>query len=755
MSELLKRLKGGDINSKALESSSAWAADTEAHPHRTRHALISTIHFVALCSDFDPSHPLLSKALSLFGHLPSKGKDLLGDTLKMLAAGGNPSTLTSSFHYTWNITSHTGLATALPAAVDPRSSRSFVPALYFHYFKSLTRGERSTDVMRELLQILRFPSLESQAMVALLFMLRSFLLTNPVIPPKLLEEAGKSIQPYFLWPNPYGSIAKDMLRFITNELRSPGSAHRFAAIEEFPELAGKRGNGLERRVYVLLNTASRFGATAADMLQESKDKVSVSAIKRSVLKHIVEIGMDSYEDLALENAKSDKFNKFYNDGMDIMLRSLSMSEGKAADYRQAQLSQLKREIQNHTHPDLKKNKGSGKGKPLPTLVQLPDLEIDGTFLDNEPTLAIKSLTGNGYVKPATTKVLEGILTQEAYGKAKHKHIVKIAVGGGDATLHNVVAAYVALKQEKAAVFGTVDVRFYVLPLGRQNRFASFLGAYDGWYGRNMTAVSTGALKLVPALSKGQAKAAPDMSKESSVLDKVFSGSKSSGRKANPRTPSPMQLLRDTWQSYFREARHAVAINVYEVQMWEGSPSDKKPTRVVPFLQRVEIGFAPQAKAFLESKGQHGDDPFNDIARHTKSFKPVPVEVSIKYTQMNYYGLPRQGDAPEVRQYKQVSIGNIPATTDQGTCPNPTVPWLEMVAIDPDTGKKKKKGVVDEHTYHVSTVEIEVPPGNTKFPMLIDGETYGPFSKVKITPCKLRDTSEIIVFPVMNYFPLDL
>jgi hypothetical protein len=67
----------------------------------------------------------------------------------------------------------------------------------------------------------------------------------------------------------------------------------------------------------------------------------------------------------------------------------------------------------------------------------------------------------------------------------------------------------------------------------------------------------------------------------------------------------------------------------------------------------------------------------------KSFKFQAPLVSIKYTQMNVFGIPRQGTPIENRPYFSIVISNIPLPSDKGIPANPMKPWLEMCTLDAD------------------------------------------------------------------------
>lgn len=57
-------------------------------------------------------------------------------------------------------------------------------------------------------------------------------------------------------------------------------------------------------------------------------------------------------------------------------------------------------------------------------------------------------------------------------------------------------------------------------------------------------------------------------------------------------------------------------------------------------------------------------------------------------------------------------------------------------------------------YHSNKLVVEASDFAKPFHVLLDGEVYGPFYRIRITPCRSpKNRSEILRFPVMTYLPL--
>ena len=94
--------------------------------------------------------------------------------------------------------------------------------------------------------------------------------------------------------------------------------------------------------------------------------------------------------------------------------------------------------------------------------------------------------------------LERILRRHT-DRSAHVHL-KVAVVGGDMTVHNVACAYANLRATKKELFDNLSIVFYVVPAGRTNKLAASIGLADAWYGRQVVLGLRAAMSLVPALA---------------------------------------------------------------------------------------------------------------------------------------------------------------------------------------------------------------------------------------------------------------
>ena len=125
--------------------------------------------------------------------------------------------------------------------------------------------------------------------------------------------------------------------------------------------------------------------------------------------------------------------------------------------------------------------------------------------------------------------------------------------------------------------------------------------------------------------------------------------------------------------------------------------------------------------------------------------------------------PSFGIPSTTNEHKVCEVASVPL----GTAANPLYPWLELYSVDmkrqaPDLLKKKDKKARDVEAlqdalrgetqqYHVGLVDIRTSTaGRRPFNILVDGELYGPFYRIRIKKC-----DPFAHMPTMSFFPPDM
>jgi hypothetical protein len=163
----------------------------------------------------------------------------------------------------------------------------------FYYLSRLTRSEFAQQIMDEILkQLSKIPAMLSSMpqfnqtrTLALLLVLREFLTQSPTADPVWLAKACDILTIFFKWPRPYGIVARDMLDFISVELRAPGEGLRRRLIVENPGLhpratmASVRSNRLRgERVVNILHDSTPLSKTYTQALPRNDSAASVVSV---------------------------------------------------------------------------------------------------------------------------------------------------------------------------------------------------------------------------------------------------------------------------------------------------------------------------------------------------------------------------------------------------------------------------------------------------------------------------------------------
>jgi len=348
--------------------------------------------------------------------------------------------------------------------------------------------------------------------------------------------------------------------------------------------------------------------------------------------------------------------------------------------------------------------------------------------------------------------------------------VKIAVIGDDNTLHLTVSAYTSLRLTHDDLFDKIDLKFYILPFGEsditqtvtpRNLFAQFLADFDPWYKGHVFEMLNNLTKVIPSISPKSTVAIKKIMKkdDKNMLDETTIDCITPGR-----------LMKFELESYFREASCDLQVNVFQCECFTPSgtslfkannnSSPGVDSTILYFYQRVELGLNVAVQTFKEQKGVTS----MNSSQIQKQVKFVGTEVSIKMTLMNVAGATRPGPTFDSRPFQHIVIGSIPVQGDKFTRPHPSSPWLELFTLEAEALRKKKSKLDEGHSYHISMIEVEADK-KKPFDILVDGNVIGPFYKMRITPCTKNNVgpqansnptlNEIVNFPVMTFFPLDL
>lgn len=750
LAEVMKKIIDG-VELQEGKTSSANESTTTI-----RNQLINTLYFLALYYPFDETFPhfrtIITKWTAIA--LSSKG-DFVGDVANLL----NPSLVKAQdsifalVDLCSNIEFDTNAETFDPKSMTP----SFVHSYLRHRITNPSNRLISQVAFDTIFIFLKHPLISERKMLALLHMLRQWLTLSPHTPREVLESAMAAGKTFFLWPQPFGEAARELLQMITVEMKAPGAALRKRILDENPHLAkGVSKTGKERTVHLLVDRAHSESRELQEFLRiPSNADFSPAQLQLNLLTTIFAtvLGLE-LKDLPLERLSRDRVERLYDAAIQILNEAVLMKQENAEKHRVKALEQLLDNVRSL----LAASDGAPTGFDKASYVELPPLNFQFIPFEANPSEPFVFLAPNlKYPRCTSTDLLATLLGQyAAFADSTENRqkipTVKVALLGSDAALHNVVGGTVAVQLTAPRSLDSLKLQFYPLP-GTPSLLGDFLSRADGWWGRHVLGLARSVSQVFPTATASPANRPSDLDSSDSSRG-TFSGadrrfSDPSGNGALP--PLPTSVFRSEMENYFREAKWRLEINVYQCECWMDDNY-----WIVPFALRLEVG----VRAYARTVQRAADLPNASLStlQNHKTFKWSPPALSLRYTQMNLLGVPRQGSPLDNRSLLSLVAANIPISGDRGVAPNPTKPWLEMTVIESDK-KRKNKPDKDLETapftsLHVNTFELEADDKKKgSFYILLDNVLYGPVTKIKVSPCGKPDKP--ITFPVMTFLPLDL
>lgn len=670
-----------------------------------------------------------------------------------------------------------------PDDFDPSktTARQVAPAFLYPYFRlRMMEPQRARETLEACIAVMEHPSITDNMVLSMMHMVRTFLHYCPMPPidlyPKLVEQATR----FYLWPRPFSDCARDLLEVLAVEIKSPGAALRARIHEEtasiYPIASSGVVTGKERLVHLLIDKDVANARWLQVILQNyvPPRPADVDLQLRLLMTiFVVSLPNTTPDQLGLEYLPKEHVNHFYTRVVTIMDQAAAMpKEEDAVKYREEQLAQAKQEILQ----SLAQTQISYPPRPP----RVPSVEFLFRVSGFSSTSQAKDSSYNTrfwYPKRESTDLLANVLRDYTqFASSAYRPVVKIGVVGNDATMHNIVCGYVCLRLQQPDLFDRLDVRFFFIPAVQSTDLGNYLGSVDKWYGAHVVNMMKAIHMLVPTLQppqQGTVGTFPEIvQQQPSEVERAVRAGRSvsispallSAATASPysmhssmsqdpmeqleRVLTPSAVLRMELETYFREAKWPLHMNLYRA---ECSASDNSNI-TLPFFARAQLGLYAYAEVFRKQQDLSPTLTREEVIAHSKfNFKPVSFQ--IKYLQMNPVSQARAIGQQDYRQYQQICMASVPTATDAAynVGADPTHPWLELLLVD---NSKKAGGRTDPRIYHVSQVEL-ISERLEPFHLLLDGRPYGPFVKVKITGAMYPDKDKIFTIPVMTYLPTDL
>ncbi|KAL1504666.1 hypothetical protein AB1Y20_008446 [Prymnesium parvum] len=326
------------------------------------------------------------------------------------------------------------------------------------------------------------------------------------------------------------------------------------------------------------------------------------------------------------------------------------------------------------------------------------------------------------------------------------HPLRVCIAGGDSTLHKLVQAYAVLRIAYASHCSEAQMKFYLLPVGRSNRLASFIAHYDGWYRRHVHIQHSAGQPTVPhvILPSGHANSlASGRSDASHVSVTAPPPPDAGGAHADRETIAPVPQM---VSEYFMTANATLHLKLWNLQCWLTTPDSSGPSEP-PF---VTFAFCESVECVLSSGSESSGR-----------------DLSVTYTVADPWGVAYNCAAAMNGRFSSLSFANwstdpvhLPssgrlqmrcnASTLSGkatrTSENP-LRYIKSASIT--AGNSLLSGLaVDAKTPRRQGTMSE------RFMMQVDGQPHGPFACVQISPCIPPGGTEPISLPISTFFPIE-
>lgn len=846
-------------------------------------SVVNTISFITLNLDFDAKDARLQKALQAWKkkekepdycrkYPPAK------EVVRTLSMKTEKEDITGSLLISCStmhsVDEYQKLAdVAQFPTLDPSDTRPGDSTFIYPYLKRITTEEKiGAAKLAAVLQntVLKMVSLPQQmkmnpkvaetTLLSLLHMLRNFMSLAPVTDRAFLLKSIQTVQQFYLWPCPYGNVARDTLVLLQRELLGPGSAMRARLLSEAKKgfvrgFAAEDGQEARPAYFIVDSDDKRALAFPTTMeiinLEEKSEKKkqtkndpgsqSISAATKllligSMLKQdLPAIDLVKDDDLTALRSCSDADIQGVWEKMQQTVDSIppASKPDVAQEIRKKAFSEFKGQWKGLAAALAK----DGKKKPasipksfdpasdvaLPPVVHFNVPSKCSYQIPTKEQVSLMCLDRTPFPTTPVLDMLKQILAEHDPLRNDQKTTeLRICIVGGDRMLHNFLCAVLYVKLIEEELLKNINLKFYLLPAQR-NHVAAFLARHDSWYNRHVY-LPFRSVFLLPWL---------DCDADSSVVDQEAVD-----------LPPPGVFYRKLTEDYLRESETAFNFNVYKIEGWLGASAgpaagaagpaggagaaggggrsvkmdekmmaaikrqeeedakaeaaaaaaagkgkdgksaagagagagDDKDTKangsaplteeerfghdqMIPFIQRFELGIIAHSERVRDqSKGKTPEYTKPDDVVKDKNIPPFnPGDVRVRFTPVDMTGRAGPVVEDDATAYQSLVVSSVPRNYDRCFPPDPSQPWLEVFAqpARPVKAKSelKRNVLLTDARQHVSMIEITAAADNQRFDIVVDGQLFGPYHRVRITPHVDDKTKKQVVFPVQTFFPV--
>jgi len=227
--------------------------------------------------------------------------------------------------------------------------------------------------------------------------------------------------------------------------------------------------------------------------------------------------------------------------------------------------------------------------------------------------------------------------------------------------------------------------------------------------------------------------------------------------------------------FLREAQEKLQVSIFICEAW-AAVGRKTYHYNIPFCCRVEVGLpahmvsqgATISTSSISHKSQSGSAglPRAACLREDIDFETIASRFALKATltvKRKCLGDTESSSSTVLapsQGFSSIVVNNIPRIGDSARIVDPTTDALDVNIVEADWAARMRRRIQCMDDFHDAPTalcgQIQVETVRKKpFDITIDGQVYGPFFRIKLSPCQAGRRSEgtLAKFPVMHNLPL--
>ncbi|KAI5072344.1 hypothetical protein GOP47_0012450 [Adiantum capillus-veneris] len=317
-----------------------------------------------------------------------------------------------------------------------------------------------------------------------------------------------------------------------------------------------------------------------------------------------------------------------------------------------------------------------------------------------------------------------------------KNVVRVVLGGGDGTLHYILAGYVGLIYSGHLAGGitiagasqSVDMLFYLVPLGESNTLATYIAQRDLWYDATIYRPLVDRLPLIPHIG----------------LSKDSEGRTASTNDATrfSNSPTPSKLLTKQIENYMFEANCLLKLSIYNCEGWYNYGAQHFHC-TIPFLLRAEMGIPAASVCGAEDKTiLHQESiPRTSLApldeESLQSFmSSYSFQAEATFRPIDWTG--KEGEQKiKACSFTAIQAISVPRSSEGRLGCDPCSHFLDICLMESGNAKRLKdmSDIINYvSVYRANWLIVQAEDTSKPFVILLDGELYGPFYRVSRATC---------------------